>query len=76
MIDVNTEELVELTDKYSGAEINALCHEAAIAALEENIMVGTVHMKHFLRALETVLPISSSDLVKIYDKFFVKVINV
>ena len=72
MVDVDVEELVELTDKYSGAEINAICHEAAIAAMEENITATSVHTKHFLKALEIVPPITSPDLIKIYERFICK----
>ncbi|GLJ08512.1 hypothetical protein SUGI_0090240 [Cryptomeria japonica] len=35
--DVRNPELASLTDGYTGADISAVCHEAAIAALEENI---------------------------------------
>lgn len=35
--DVNLEELAKLTENYTGAEIQALCREAAFVALREDI---------------------------------------
>ncbi|RLF96090.1 AAA family ATPase, partial [Thermococci archaeon] len=52
--DVSLDELAERTEGYTGADIAALCREAALAALRENINSKEVKMKHFLKALEKV----------------------
>ena len=57
------------TEGYSGAEIAAVCNEAALAALEENVAASEVHQKHFEIALSNLKPRISKDLFAIYDKF-------
>ncbi|KAJ6254338.1 cell division control protein 48 [Anaeramoeba flamelloides] len=42
----------ELTDGFSGAEIENLCREAALLSLRENINNENVQMKHFQMALK------------------------
>lgn len=50
--DVNFEELVDLTDGWSGAEIVGFCREAAISSLRENINNSLINRLHFLNAYE------------------------
>ena len=54
---------------YSGAEIAAICNEAAMAALEEDVKNEEVNQTHFEVALNNLKPRISSELFKIYDKF-------
>ena len=54
---------------YSGAEIAAICNEAAMAALEEDVKNEEVNQMHFEVALNNLKPRISSELFKIYDKF-------
>lgn len=51
---VNLEELARKTKDFSGADIAALCREAGMFALRENINADTVEAKHFEKALEKV----------------------
>ncbi len=69
--DVSLEELARSTDNHSGAEIAAICNEAALAALEEAIENGTkcVTTEHFKTALSRVTPRLNSSLLKIYERF-------
>lgn len=46
--DVDLEELVTRTHRYSGAEIVALCRQAALIAMREDITAEVVRRKHFL----------------------------
>ncbi|KHN73888.1 Spermatogenesis-associated protein 5 [Toxocara canis] len=46
--DVDMDELVSGTSGYSGAEIVALCRQAALIAMRENIDAEMVQRKHFL----------------------------
>eukprot|EP00850_Spirogloea_muscicola_P018256 SM000165S02217 [mRNA] locus=s165:195225:200869:+ [translate_table: standard] len=54
--DVQLVELVAETEGYTGADIAAVCREAALAALEETLEATEVHMRHFGAALACVLP--------------------
>ncbi|XP_068701398.1 ATPase family gene 2 protein homolog A-like isoform X1 [Montipora foliosa] len=67
--DVVIEELAERTEMFSGAEISALCREAALAALEENIESTEVFRRHFDAAFVAVKPRTSSNLIELYRKY-------
>ncbi|XP_028397901.1 ATPase family protein 2 homolog [Dendronephthya gigantea] len=66
---VNIDDIIAQTEGYSGAEITAICREAALAALQDDINAMNVKHEHFLQALQTVKPRISSDLVQYYKKF-------
>jgi len=65
--DVNLEEIAEITEGYTGADLAALCREAAIEALREEGKPTKVKMKHFKQALERVKPSISKDDLKKYE---------
>lgn len=67
--NVNFESLVLETQGYSGAEIAAVCNEAALKALEENIEAQEITWEHFQKALESVKPRNQSDLLEVYSRF-------
>ncbi|KAG4072431.1 hypothetical protein HA402_004363 [Bradysia odoriphaga] len=67
--DVDLEKLVERTDGYSGAEVQAVCQEAAMKALEDSIDAVVVSWKHFEKALEVVQPRTNSELLKLYENY-------
>jgi len=67
--DVSLEDLGEKTEMYSGAEIAAVCKEAALAALEEDLQANRVFWRHFERALSAVKPRTSNETIKYYDNF-------
>ncbi|XP_022906319.2 ATPase family gene 2 protein homolog A [Onthophagus taurus] len=64
--------LVEKTVNYTCAEIVAVCHEAAMAALEESLNAQEVTMKHFYKALEIITPRTPDSLLAIYDDYYLK----
>jgi len=70
--DVNFDKLAEKTERYSGADIQNLCMEAArkVAKIaSETNEVIPVSMEHFISILSTIKPsVSISDLQD-YDKF-------
>ncbi|MBW2971235.1 AAA family ATPase, partial [Candidatus Woesearchaeota archaeon] len=66
---VNTDTLVEKTAGYVGADIEAICREAAIIALREDIKSDKVAMKHFNKALEVVKASVPKDVEKAYEDF-------
>lgn len=63
---MNLEFLVDATDGYSGAEVNAVCHEAAMKALEESLDAQHVTQAHFVEALKLVTPRTPSSLLQMY----------
>ena len=67
--DVDLKKLAELTEGYTGADLEALCREAALIALREDIKASVVKMKHFEKALEKVKPSLPKELEKEYEKF-------
>ncbi|XP_032670564.1 ATPase family protein 2 homolog [Odontomachus brunneus] len=67
--EVDVTDLVWRTNGYTGAEIHAICHEAAMKALEENINAETVTKKHFETALTLITPRTSSSLIKLYEDY-------
>lgn len=67
--EVDLESVAVRTEGYSGAEIAAVCNEAALAALEENVEATEVNQKHFDQALSNLKPRISQELFKIYAKF-------
>ena len=64
--DVDLWRLAELTEGYTGADIEAVCREAALMALRENIEAREVRMEHFLAALKIIRPSITEDMVKMY----------
>ncbi|KAK9744285.1 AAA+ lid domain [Popillia japonica] len=67
--DVDIGRLVALTEGYSGAEVNAVCHEAAMAALEENLSAKVVKLTHFGAALSLITPRTSQSLINLYEQY-------
>ena len=57
--DVSLEKLAKQTDGYVGADIEAVCHEAAMLTLRNNLDAENVPYKYFKEALEKVKPSNS-----------------
>ena len=67
--DVNIDKLVENTEGYSGAEIEAICKEAALKALEDSFEIQQIEMKYFNKALDIVKPRTSQELLQLYSDY-------
>jgi len=65
--DVDVEELAHRTEGYVGADIEAVCREAAILALRQNMNAKEVTMKDFEEALKKVPPSVTKDVEKMYE---------
>ncbi len=65
---VKAEKLVTKTEGYVGADIEALCREAALLALRENINAKEVTEKHFAEALKVVRASVDTELMKKFGK--------
>jgi transitional endoplasmic reticulum ATPase len=66
--DVDTEEMVKLTEQYTGADIAAVVRKAGRLALREDMQTDVVSQKHFLAALLEVGPSVTPDTMKYYAR--------
>jgi len=66
---VDLKELTRRTDGFSGADIEALCREAAMAALRENLKSKEVRPKHFEEALKKITVSITKEVVDFYKRF-------
>ncbi len=66
--DVNIDELAEKTEGFSGADIEALCREAALNALRRDINAKEVTKEDFEKALKVISPSVSKEMNKYYEK--------
>ena len=57
------------TEGFSGAEIVAVCREAAIKAMEEDLNVEFVSQRHLLSAIEQITPQITPEMIHFYDHF-------
>ena len=66
--DVNISKLSDRTEGYVGADIEAICREAAIVALRNNMDSKKVTAKDFEQALKIVRPSVTKEVEKIYEE--------
>ena len=66
--DVELATLAAATEGYVGADIAAICREAAIIALRENPSAEKVTSAHFEAALSKVRPSASKEIREIYQR--------
>jgi transitional endoplasmic reticulum ATPase len=67
--NVDIKDLAKKTEGFSGADIEALCREAAMDALRENMKAKEVTKKNFEEALNRITPSLSKDLQMHYERF-------
>ncbi|MEK6858179.1 MAG: CDC48 family AAA ATPase [Nanoarchaeota archaeon] len=65
--NVNLEEIASKTHGYVGADLEAVCREAAILALREDINTKEIGQKHFTDALKKVHPSVTKEVEKAYE---------
>ncbi|UZE94278.1 MAG: CDC48 family AAA ATPase [Candidatus Pacearchaeota archaeon] len=66
--DVNIKLLAQKTNSHSGADIEAVCREAGMLALRENINAKEVKKKHFEQAMKKFSGSVTEDTVKRYKE--------
>jgi transitional endoplasmic reticulum ATPase len=66
--DVNIKHLAESTENYSGADIEALCREAAMLSIRENEKATKIKKVHFDKASEDVRASITPNILKFYNK--------
>jgi len=67
--NLKIEKLVEITEGFSGADIETWCREAAMIALRENIRARKVTMEHFKEARGDIHPSITKEVIDWYEKF-------
>ncbi|EMR73685.1 AAA family ATPase, CDC48 subfamily [Thermoplasmatales archaeon SCGC AB-539-N05] len=66
--DVKLQELTGMCGGHSGADIEALCREAAILSLREDMKAKKVEKKHFMEAMKSVRASITPDVIKYYKR--------
>uniref|UniRef100_W5K8T5 non-chaperonin molecular chaperone ATPase n=1 Tax=Astyanax mexicanus TaxID=7994 RepID=W5K8T5_ASTMX len=66
---VHLDDLVTRTERYSGAEITAVCREAALFALQEDIKAEHITDRHFDSALSAIKPRVPESLIQTYISY-------
>lgn len=67
--DVNLEELAELTEGCSGAEVVLICQEAGLAAIMEDLQAEKVSKRHFEKALSELSRNITPEMLEYYNEF-------
>ncbi|MFX1388886.1 MAG: CDC48 family AAA ATPase [Promethearchaeota archaeon] len=67
--NINLEELNNMIEGFSGADIETWCREAAMLALRENIRARKVSLEHFKEARKMVNPTLNKEVIEWYEKF-------
>jgi len=67
--DVDLQQIAELTDGYSGAEMVAICREAALCAMATDVNATVVTKEDFTAALEVVKPRLTPDVMEFYENY-------
>ncbi|MCX8184699.1 MAG: CDC48 family AAA ATPase [Sulfolobales archaeon] len=68
--DIDLEKLAEMTEGYSGADLEALVREAVMMALREKFAVRPIENRYFLEAMKIVKPSLSSDVIGRYERLY------
>ena len=66
--DVDLLKLAEATNGFVGADLAALCREAAMLALREDIEAKMVRWKHFEEALQKIHPTVTPEAIRWYER--------
>ena len=67
--DVDLKKLAEMTKNYSGADIEALCREAAMNALRRDVNAKEVTMQDFNEAMKIIGPSIAPEMENWYKNF-------
>lgn len=77
--DVDLNEIADMTEGFTGADLSGLIRQAALLRLKESISGNTedgdqitIHNKHFVQALSLTKPSVSAEDQKIYEKLRLK----
>ncbi|MEM4594240.1 MAG: AAA family ATPase, partial [Zestosphaera sp.] len=68
--DVDLEKLADMTEGYSGADLEALVREAVMLALREKFEPRPMSMKYFLQAMKSIKPSLTKDMLETYQRTY------
>ncbi|MFN4046440.1 MAG: AAA family ATPase, partial [Acidilobaceae archaeon] len=68
--DVDIDRLAELTEGYTGADIEAVVREAVMLKLREKFEPGPIEMRHLLKALEKIKPSLTREAEERYARVY------
>ncbi|MCC6040682.1 MAG: CDC48 family AAA ATPase [Desulfurococcaceae archaeon] len=68
-LSVNLSELAKVTERYSGADLEALVREAVMIALREGLNVKYIEDRHFSEALKVVKPSLNENIIRFYEEW-------
>jgi transitional endoplasmic reticulum ATPase len=71
--DVDLQKLVDITERFTGADIAGVCMKAGLFALRDNPEAKSVTMEHFFRAVKEEIPSVTEEMIKEYEKLARKV---
>ncbi|MEF8848570.1 MAG: CDC48 family AAA ATPase [Candidatus Thermoplasmatota archaeon] len=66
--DVDLEDMADMSDNYSGADIESLCREAALTAVREEEDAEKVTREDFEEAFDAIHPSITPDLMNFYKR--------
>jgi len=66
--DVIINDMAKEMEGYTGADIEGMCREAALAALRENRKAKKVSMRHFEEAKKSVHPSMDEETARVYER--------
>ena len=66
---LSIDEMVAISEGYSGAEICSCVREAAMSALREDVMSTCVSRNHSLDIFARIKPATSLHSIKLYEDF-------
>ncbi|ORX59629.1 AAA-domain-containing protein [Hesseltinella vesiculosa] len=67
--DVDIETLATMSEGCSGAETVAICQDAALFAMEEDLTIDSVKQRHFLKALQSFTRRITPEMLQFYADF-------
>ncbi|MCS7107420.1 MAG: CDC48 family AAA ATPase [Acidilobaceae archaeon] len=68
--EVDLDRLAELTEGYTGADIEAVVREAVMLKLRERFEAEPLRMDHFVKALEKVRPSLTKEVIARYERTY------
>ncbi len=73
--DVNLSQLASELDGYVGADIEAICREAVMIALREDLNVKEILMTHFREAKKVIHPSANTRIIKEFEQLELKLLG-
>lgn len=70
--DVSVNDLAELTEGCSGAEVVSLCQEAGLLAMNEDIEIDSIMHHHFMSALSKLKRGITKEMIDYYKSFSIE----